>query len=449
MATRGAALVATIQAINVTTGLGVIGDAANITPRKIADGVSSPLAVATVTEADATYGRGLYNVSLTGAESDCNLLWLCGVSSTPNVIIIPILLQMERLPDAAPGGNGGLPTVNGSNQIADPAGVATLLARLTSTRAIYLDALQYVTDARLTWLERLGTGLEETSTGSGIWRWTTLALSRLGMDVTAIRGKTDTLPADPASNTQVLTRMASFAYTAPDNAGIGNAAASAATAAAQATTAAAQSATAATQSTTAATQATNAAASASSADGKLTAPRLANIDAATPTRLGILDRLASMMEQVSGLWRWTTNTLSQAPTGSGGGGSAGKQLVHTPLRLVLAQGENCESCQSDRLTLTRGTKMDIRLNLVDADAAPVPTTGTDLTAKLTTMRGALIVALADGTVVETLASEGQLTVSPLDTSIAELVGINQFKLVVTRDNGAADVQSGEIIVGLE
>lgn len=65
------------------------------------------------------------------------------------------------------------------------------------------------------------------------------------------------------------------------------------------------------------------------------------------------------------------------------------------------------------------------------------------------MRGALIVALADGTVVETLASEGQLTVSPLDTSIAELVGINQFKLVVTRDNGAADVQSGEIIVGLE
>ena len=440
MATRGAALVATIQAINVTTGLGVIGDAANITPRKIADGVSSALTSATVTEADATYGKGLYNISLSGAESDCNLLWVCGISSTPNVVIIPVLLQMERLPDAVPGGNGGLPTVNGSNQIADPAGVATLLARLTSARAIYLDALQYVTDARLTWLERLGTGLEETSTGSGIWRWTTLALSRLGVDVTAIKGKTDNLPADPASNTQVNTRMASFAYTAPDNAGIGNAAASAATAAAQATTAASQSTTAATQSTTAATQATNAAASAASADGKL-----------NTNFTNMVTRFLTMVESYSGgtLWRFITGAVSQAPTGGGSGGSAGKQLVHTPLRLVLAQGENCESCQSDRLTLTRGTKMDIRLNLVDADSAPVPTTGTDLTAKLTTMRGALIVALADGTVVETLASEGQLTVSPLDTSIAELVGINQFKLVITRDNGAADVQSGEIIVGLE
>lgn len=33
--------------------------------------------------------------------------------------------------------------------------------------------------------------------------------------VTAIKAKTDNLPADPASNTQVLTRMATFTYTAP------------------------------------------------------------------------------------------------------------------------------------------------------------------------------------------------------------------------------------------
>lgn len=135
--------------------------------------------------------------------------------------------------------------------------------------------------------------------------------------------------------------------------------------------------------------------------------------------------------------------------GSGGGGSAGTLLIHTPLRLVLAQGEDCEDCQSEKLTLTRGSILDIRVNLVDAEGTAVPTTGTTLTGKLTTMRGVLIVALAGGSVVETLGSEGQLTVSPLDTSIAELAGINQFKLVVTRDNGAADVQSGEIIVGLE
>lgn len=54
-------------------------------------------------------------------------------------------------------------------------------------------------------------------------------------------------------------------------------------------------------------------AKATSADGKLTPQRLTNLDAATPTRLGILDRLAGMMEQVAGLWRWTTNTQSQSP----------------------------------------------------------------------------------------------------------------------------------------
>lgn len=38
--------------------------------------------------------------------------------------------------------------------------------------------------------------------------------------VAAIKAKTDNLPADPASNTQVNTRLAAAAYTAPDNAGI-------------------------------------------------------------------------------------------------------------------------------------------------------------------------------------------------------------------------------------
>jgi hypothetical protein len=169
--------------------------------------------------------------------------------------------------------------------ISDSAGVTTLLSRLTSTRAAYLDALTALTEGRMVWLERLGTALEETSTGSGIWRLTTLALSRLGFDVSAIRVKTDALPADPASNTQVNTRLATSGYTAPDNAGISTAAASAATAAT----------------------------SAASADSKLTTGRLTNLDAATPTRLGILDRLAGMMEQVTGLWRWTANTQSQSP----------------------------------------------------------------------------------------------------------------------------------------
>lgn len=317
--------------------------------------------------------------------------------------------------------------------ISDSSGVTTLLARLTSTRAIYLDALQYVTDARLTWLERLGSGLEETSTGSGIWRWTTLALSRLGVDVTAIRGKTDALPADPASNTQVNTRMASFAYTAPDNAGIANAAASAATAAAQATTAATQSTTAATQSTTAATQATNAAASAASADGKLTTGRLANIDAATPTRLGILDRLASMMEQVSGLWRWTTNTLSQAPTGSGGGGSAGTQLIAMPTMLIM-EGQGT----SGKLSLNRGTQLNLRCQLADAARQPISTTDTTLSASITTQAGAPL--LDSLTVTPVLAETGLVDVF-VDTSAPEVANDRFLRLVIVRDNGESDVTS--------
>ena len=38
--------------------------------------------------------------------------------------------------------------------------------------------------------------------------------------ISAVKAKTDNLPADPASNTQVNTRMAAASYTAPDNAGI-------------------------------------------------------------------------------------------------------------------------------------------------------------------------------------------------------------------------------------
>ncbi|MCG2772689.1 MAG: hypothetical protein L6277_11460 [Desulfobacterales bacterium] len=41
-----------------------------------------------------------------------------------------------------------------------------------------------------------------------------------GGNVAAIKTKTDNLPSDPASNTQVATRLATSGYTAPDNAGI-------------------------------------------------------------------------------------------------------------------------------------------------------------------------------------------------------------------------------------
>ncbi len=44
--------------------------------------------------------------------------------------------------------------------------------------------------------------------------------TNLDATVSAVKAKTDNLPADPASNTQVNTRLATSGYTAPDNAGI-------------------------------------------------------------------------------------------------------------------------------------------------------------------------------------------------------------------------------------
>lgn len=93
--------------------------------------------------------------------------------------------------------------------ISDSAGVTTLLSRLTSTRAAYLDALTALTEGRMVWLERIGTALEETSVGSGLWRFTTLALSRLGIDVFAIKTRVELgVPnAAPGSPTGVVQKQ--------------------------------------------------------------------------------------------------------------------------------------------------------------------------------------------------------------------------------------------------
>jgi len=69
---------------------------------------------------------------------------------------------------------------------------------------------------------------ERTSVGTSVWASVTRTLSAFGFTVntnanateTSIKSKTDNLPADPASNTEVDTRMATFTYTAPDNTGI-------------------------------------------------------------------------------------------------------------------------------------------------------------------------------------------------------------------------------------
>ena len=95
-----------------------------------------------------------------------------------------------------------------------------------------------------------------------------IAAGTVGTNVAAVKAKTDNLPADPASNTQVNTRLAATAYTDPDNAGI----AAAYAAASAAESAADDAASAATAAAAAAGSAASAAAAAQEAAEAIPAP---------------------------------------------------------------------------------------------------------------------------------------------------------------------------------
>lgn len=151
--------------------------------------------------------------------------------------------RINRLPDINAGSAGGLSLV-GSEMTLDSATLAALFSD-TDTAALVDAIIARVEDdldgadlsvaaiavaVRNEILNRLLAGNHDTDGSVGAF------LQRLDAAVTS--------------------RLASGSYTAPDNAGISAAAASAATAASQATTAATQASTAATQATTAATQST-------------------------------------------------------------------------------------------------------------------------------------------------------------------------------------------------
>lgn len=151
--------------------------------------------------------------------------------------------RLDRLPDVNAGAAGGLSLV-GSEMTLDSATLSALFSD-TDTAALVDAIIARVEDdldgadlsvaaiavaVRNEILNRLLAGNHDTDGSVGAY------LQRLDATVTS--------------------RLASGSYTAPDNAGISAAAASAATAASQATTAATQASTAATQATTAATQST-------------------------------------------------------------------------------------------------------------------------------------------------------------------------------------------------
>lgn len=117
MATRGVSMYVQYLAWNTSQNRGQTGDAANHTLKWIKDGdavspTNSP------EEIDAAGAPGVYRLLLTASETDANLGTISGVSSTANVQIIPTKVEFERLPDAAPGGAGGVALADADGQVA-------------------------------------------------------------------------------------------------------------------------------------------------------------------------------------------------------------------------------------------------------------------------------------------------------------------------------------------
>lgn len=93
------------------------GDVANHTLRWVKDGTSAAPTNA-ASEVDSTNAPGVYKVTLTAAECQCQVGTLCGKSSTSGVKILGQQVAFENLPTATPAAAGGLLTFgSGSGQL--------------------------------------------------------------------------------------------------------------------------------------------------------------------------------------------------------------------------------------------------------------------------------------------------------------------------------------------
>jgi len=124
MATRGVGMTIQYRCWDTSANGYKTGDVANHTLRWVKDGTAGAPSNSP-SEIDATNAPGIYKLELTASETDCNIGDLVGKSSTGNVVIIGPTIQFERLPDAAPGVNGGVAIVDANNLIAGIQGTVT------------------------------------------------------------------------------------------------------------------------------------------------------------------------------------------------------------------------------------------------------------------------------------------------------------------------------------
>jgi len=100
---------------------GKTGDVANHTLRWVKDGTSAA-PTNTPTEVDATNAPGVYKLTLTSSECQCQAGTLCGKSSTAGVSILPVSATFENLPTALPAAAGGLPVIGTGAGAINPSG---------------------------------------------------------------------------------------------------------------------------------------------------------------------------------------------------------------------------------------------------------------------------------------------------------------------------------------
>lgn len=113
MPSYGQSVTLTYVAWDNASNAGKTGDSANHTLRWIKDGTSAAPTNAAA-EVDGTNAPGLYKLTLTGTECQCQVGTLAGKSSTADVSIMPLTVAFENLPTASPGAANGV-FIAGSN----------------------------------------------------------------------------------------------------------------------------------------------------------------------------------------------------------------------------------------------------------------------------------------------------------------------------------------------
>ena len=408
MATRGVALTVPFMAINSSTGAEVTGDAANITPRKVRDGVSSALTTATVTEVDSTNFPGLYSVAVSSGEADCNLLQIGGKSATSNVKIIPTFIQMERLPDAAPGASGGVPTGDGSGRVQVQYGTST--GQINLSAGNLAGAVPSVTGAVGSVTGAVGSVTGSVGSVSG----------NVGGSVASVTGDVGGKVLGGGSGT--ITGDGVQASSVTGNVG-GNVTGSVGSVAG------------------AVASVTNPVTLTSAYDAAKTAASATNLSTAQTGITTLLTNTQDLPVMITGDGtagaKFTTTALSNAPGGSGGSGAP--VLYTSPLSVVVEAGASDEQF----LTLRRSHIGPLRVNLVDASKVPISTTGATLTAAIYSPAGTELLTGLE--VTELLGDEGQVSVQA-DMTEAALTDYATVNLTITRDNGATDVTTATLAI---